>query len=245
MHTGLPFSSISLAELESVSLLRRIDTKFLLPQARLNEFLGPLVCDYRLLTIEERNCFRYRTLYYDTDSFTLYHDHHNGKLGRFKVRAREYVDSGLCFDEVKYKSNKGKTQKYRQRRESFSTCIDESFSSLIRRHVHNENLIPRLTVTYDRMTFTDSNLCERMTIDTNVVFTADGQRELFGPVAIVELKQSRANALSLASLRLKEMKVRATGCSKYCIGVVRIFDCVKKNRFKNKIRLIHKMSEAA
>ena len=44
---------------------------------------------------------------------TLYHDHHNGKLNRYKVRRRRYIDTDTEFLEVKLKNNKKRTIKSR------------------------------------------------------------------------------------------------------------------------------------
>lgn len=41
---------------------------------------------------------------------TFYHDHHNGKLNRFKIRQREYMDTKTSFLEVKFKNNQRRTQ---------------------------------------------------------------------------------------------------------------------------------------
>ena len=48
--------------------------------------------------------------------FDLYHRHHIGRSNRFKVRSRRYVESDLCFFEVKYRNNKGRTIKNRIRK---------------------------------------------------------------------------------------------------------------------------------
>ena len=61
------------------------------------------------------NCYiqDYRSLYYDTVDRQFFLDHHNERVNRYKVRFREYVNSGLSFLEVKCKNNKKKTIKNR------------------------------------------------------------------------------------------------------------------------------------
>lgn len=241
------FSPVSLADLDVVSLLHRVDSKYLLSLPQLERFLSSVAGGYQILTIDGRSCFCYRTLYYDTDRFSLYHDHHNGKRGRYKVRAREYIDSGLCFDEVKFKDNRGKTHKYRARRGSFSWRADGAFTAFVRERFPLDPalLAPRVAVTYNRFTFTDIHRSERMTVDTGVVFHASGGKAPLGDVAIVELKQERGRMATAAALALRELRIRCVGCSKYCLGVVSLCEGVKKNRFKNTIRYISKLSEAA
>ena len=55
----------------------------------------------------------YKSLYYDTEDWKFYLDHHNGRVNRNKIRFREYVGSKLTFLEIKLKNNKGKTIKKR------------------------------------------------------------------------------------------------------------------------------------
>lgn len=239
------FVTVSLEELSRVSLLHRVDSKYLLPGAKVEPFLKSLNFKYRVLTIADNTLFSYRTLYYDTDRYRFFHEHHNGKAGRYKVRSREYVTGGLYFDEVKLKTNKGKTFKYRQKRGTFSQTLDPDFTSFVARFLPSEvdSLVPRITVYYDRVTFVDTAFSERMTVDTNVRFEFNGTITHLGDVGIVELKQDRGNLSSPARLHLRDMRIKQTGCSKYCVGLVMSGAPVKANRFKRKIRQIIRARE--
>ena len=44
----------------------------------------------------------------------MFHNHHNGKLNRYKIRFRDYINTKNSFLEVKFKTNKGETIKSRQ-----------------------------------------------------------------------------------------------------------------------------------
>ncbi len=50
---------------------------------------------------------------FDTPEFELFRWHHAGGRNRYKVRARQYVESRYTFLEVKHKTNKQHTVKSR------------------------------------------------------------------------------------------------------------------------------------
>ena len=99
------FETIALKEMDSVSLLKRIDTKFLTTESKLLEVIPHLLNDYRVLEIGENRLMNYATLYFDTEDLKSYTEHHNGKAKRVKIRMRKYIDSNLCFLEIKEKKN--------------------------------------------------------------------------------------------------------------------------------------------
>ena len=72
-----------------------------------------LARQYEVLEIDNKRFFKYQNLYFDTDDFFFYHQHHNRNLSRYKVRFRRYVDTNQCYFEVKHKNNKRKTLKSR------------------------------------------------------------------------------------------------------------------------------------
>ena len=91
------FNPISLAEMDEVKLMNRSDTKFVFSQKTLLNILPLIQSFYKVLEVDGVRLSSYKSLYYDTDDFQFYHQHHNGKTNRNKVRFREYVDSGLTF----------------------------------------------------------------------------------------------------------------------------------------------------
>src|ERR1035437_6971374 len=103
------FDPITLAEMDSVKLLDRMDTKFIFNFNQFPEILKNLGQYYKILDVNGVKQNRYETLYFDTPDYKLYMDHHNGRTNRYKVRYRKYVDSDLVFFEVKYKNCKGRT----------------------------------------------------------------------------------------------------------------------------------------
>ncbi|MFW6222093.1 MAG: VTC domain-containing protein [Bacteroidota bacterium] len=107
------FTSIELEKLNSVALLNRFDSKYVLPINRLPAFIKLLSSSYNILKIDEARTFDYSTLYYDTPDNQMYYNHVRGKLNRFKVRRRKYNTTGESFLEVKFKNNKSRTIKHR------------------------------------------------------------------------------------------------------------------------------------
>ena len=108
------FEPIMLAEMpDTAALLDRSELKYVLPQRLLRPVLTELRDTYRILIVAGRPLSRYRTLYFDTDDLALYRRHHAGAPDRYKVRAREYVDSHAAFLEVKHRTGGRRTVKSR------------------------------------------------------------------------------------------------------------------------------------
>ena len=105
-HILHSFQPVSLEEMDNVKLLNRTDTKFVFDYDNLSLFLESCSKDYKILTINSKNIAHYKTLYFDTSDFEFYNHHHNQKGNRFKVRIRKYVDSSLCFLEIKNTNKK-------------------------------------------------------------------------------------------------------------------------------------------
>ena len=91
------FESISLEEMDSVSLMKRVDTKFVFNRSLLEEIFPLLAGQYKLLYVNDVVKSKYTSLYFDTNDFKFFMNHHNGKLNRSKVRFREYIDSQVSF----------------------------------------------------------------------------------------------------------------------------------------------------
>ncbi|MEP5913671.1 MAG: VTC domain-containing protein, partial [Flavobacteriaceae bacterium] len=111
-------SPISLEEMDEVRLMKRTDTKFVIHEKDLASILKSIQNEYRVLQTNKHRAMTYSSLYFDTPLKKFYKDHHNQKVNRTKIRMRKYVESDICFLEVKQKDGRGKTTKTR-------TSIDE------------------------------------------------------------------------------------------------------------------------
>lgn len=233
--------------MDNVKLLDRVDTKFMFKDAILPELLLQMKEHYYVLEIGQHRYTNYETLYFDTDSFNLYLQHHNGRLNRFKFRARRYVESDLCFFEVKFKSNKGRTVKERIKRPEISRAITDQSEELVRESsdVDPSSLHPKLWVNYLRITFVNKHSQERLTIDTNLHFIDDHGKVDYTGLVIAEVKQGSGLDKSPFIALMKKHHIAEKSISKYCLGVISLNPGIKHNRFKPTLLYLNKLLKAS
>ena len=106
--------AIGLDELvERAPLLTRLDRKYILPMADVPAVLDRLAHGVRVLEIDGRRDFGYRSRYFDTPRLDSYLAAAHRRQRRYKVRIRSYVDTDLRFLEVKTRGRRGTTVKQR------------------------------------------------------------------------------------------------------------------------------------
>ncbi len=240
----MQFDPISLDDMDAVKLMDRTDTKFLVPLALLPDLLDRFSDHYRLLTVNDTRQCRYQTLYYDTADLRLYHRHQSGKLNRFKVRARTYVESGISFFEVKHKNNKGRTVKKRIPQAAVSPQLSDLTRGFLNRFPGCEALplVGLFWIDYTRLTLAGKQTAERLTIDLNLTFRNEARQIAYPELVIVELKQNRAQE-SVCRQVMKQAGIRQGGLSKYCFGVMNLYPSVKQNNFKRHWQTIRKTQQ--
>ena len=107
-------ASTGLTELNSAAgLLTRVDRKYLVPLERAQDLINGLTPDARVLDIDGRRRFSYASTYFDTPGLEAFMLAARKRRRRFKVRTRTYLDTGLCFLEVKTRGARGTTVKRR------------------------------------------------------------------------------------------------------------------------------------
>jgi SPX domain protein involved in polyphosphate accumulation len=239
------FDPISLEEMEHVSLLDRTDTKYIMRVSQLNHILDQIVAQYRVLKINGMFLNHYQTLYFDTSDFALYRQHHNGLRSRYKVRVREYVDSDLAFWEVKSKTNQERTIKSRLKAADSSSFMEEQVNEFIDAHVplDFQELEPKLWNRFLRVTLVSNCHQERLTLDMNLEFGWNNAYATLPGIAIAEVKQSHASQLSNFIQQMRQLGMRPARFSKYCAGVYLLYDGVKINNFKPRMRLVEKLMQ--
>ena len=200
----------------------RKDTKFIFHRAELQNIIDSLVKDYLLVLHYGKYSQTYSTIYYDSPDLKFYLSHHNGHGNRMKMRTRTY-ENGSAFFEAKQKTNKGLTLK--ERYTSAETML--------------EGLQPQLEVVYERITLYDKCLQEKVTIDFNLQFIDSEKKLGYEDLVIIESKKMK-NIYSPFMELMKTMRIGTVSMSKYCLGIVSLFDEVKKNNFK---KLIHKIQK--
>ncbi len=237
------FKPISLEKMDEVKLMNRIDTKYVLPVSLLPDLLQSISSQYMSLVIESENLSRYRTLYFDSPEFRFYHDHHNGRRPRFKIRFREYTVTSTVFCEVKQKNNKNRTIKKRIKAGDIPDTITEPYLSFIRKHIPDPplDLQPAVWSDFSRITLVNNNFRERVTIDTDLGFN-DAHRSAGLPhVAVAEIKRDTGSGSSFISDELSSRKIFPVNLSKYCTGITLLKDQIKYNRFKEKLLYLKKL----
>lgn len=243
------FEAISLSEMDSVTLMNRVDTKFLINSIQVPELLTKAKDYYRILEINGERITPYSTVYFDTEDTIMYIMHHNGKLNRYKLRMRSYVNSGQTFLEVKRKNNKGRTSKKRISIDNSQfknqKLIDENLPFLEKRLPYSPDLLqPKLQNYFRRITLVDNAKSERITIDMGLNFrnVTNQDEKTLDNLVIIEMKQDGACKSKFREL-LNEKHILPGSMSKYCLGMVLVNPGIKKNRFKNKLRKINKITQ--
>lgn len=211
----------TLAQLDAVALLDRVDTKFLLTATQLAEILPRLAHEYRALDVAGRRLHQYRTLYFDTVDLDLYRMHDSARPIRHKVRSRAYVDSGLSFFEIKSKTNTHRTVKHRLETSRFVTEMTAEARAFVTANLGRRAaaLQPTLSNDFLRVTLVDKRQTERLTLDLNIQFDCDGRTAVLPGIVIAELKQSGAGQYSAFGDAMRAARIEPSSISKYCAGV--------------------------
>lgn len=239
----LNFDKTTLAEMNSVSLMKRVDTKFILKESQLLEVLSKLYDDYKILQIDQDRLMKYSTLYFDSENKKCFKDHHNGKLNRYKIRMRKYLVSDICFLEIKKKNNLGITNKIRRQIKDFETNLTtESKEFITNSNINNLLLEPSLYNNFSRMTFVNKSEAERLTIDVDLSFSFGAKEKKFDKLVVIEIKQEGKRLNTTINRVLKSMSILPTNFSKYCIGISNTLDNIKSNRFKEINLKINKLN---
>jgi len=208
----------------------------------LPEVLSVLQNKYDALAINGKNYARYETIYFDTPDYEMYTKHHNGKLNRYKVRFRNYVDSGLTYFEIKFKSNKGRTVKSRIKMDNKNLSIGGNAQKLLEDKTIYiaSSLVPAIQVNYNRITLVNKNMAERLTIDFGMNFTRGDQHIDLPNLIICEVKQERSGKSPFISI-MRKKRIKCGSMSKYCLGIASMVNNVKINNFKSKVRYVNKI----
>lgn len=239
---------ISLMEMDRVSLLDRQDTKVVLAVEKLPAIIERLAPYYRVLQTDGGKINQYHSLYYDTEDWESYREHHNQRKNRYKIRYRNYVDSDLNFFEIKHKTNKNRTIKTRIKTDAIKTQLGLSESKLLRGNtpLNPFEFKPTIWVNYKRVTLVSNDYSERVTIDFDIKFerynTQSTPIESPG-LAIMEIKQERFDRKSPALRTLHQERIFPIRVSKYCLGVMSCCNGeIKRNGFKKKLLHISRIT---
>lgn len=236
---------ITLEEMSGIKLMNRTDTKFVATAAQLHGFLLAVKGKYFIQEINGKRIASYHTTYFDTPDYQMYRMHHCGRKVREKIRVRTYMDSDDTFLEVKNKNNHGRTKKKRIPIQGVDMIASEldTITPFMAKHAWyaiNE-VSPVIENWFNRITLVNYGKTERLTIDFNLKFhhLKSGMHDELQRVAIIELKRD-GNVPSPALALLRDLRIKRSGFSKYCIGSARTNKLLKSNNFKERLTMIDK-----
>jgi len=103
-------------------------------------------------------------------------------------------------------------------------------------------LKPVLWNHFNRITLVNLKDNERVTIDLGLAYSMNEIEKKYENLVIVEVKQPRFNRNSRIVQILKKYRYNPFSISKYCIGMVHLYQDLKYNLFKSKVLKINKIS---
>ncbi len=240
------FETVSLKQLDSVELQNRIDTKYILTKHELFQLLEGIKAEQYALEIDNNRIFNYQTVYFDTEDFQFYKDHHNGFINRVKVRSREYLESNLCFYEIKRKLYGTRTDKQRKKIPAIYYAVPpEDYKLIEYKRLRQKPIEKKVTNYFKRLTLTNKRFTERITIDLEIQFDNGINKIALPNLAVVEVKQGKTDVFSNTIQVLKKLRIHETSFSKYAIGVALLEKNVKHNNFKPILLKLNKLNAYA
>jgi hypothetical protein len=229
---------ITLDELvDRAGLLTRLDRKYLLPAAELPGVLAALPPGVRILEIDGRRRFAYRSAYFDTPALDSYLATARRRRRRFKLRVRSYLDSGEDFLEVKTRGARGVTVKQRLPYAGASDRLAAPAQDDARRMLTAAGVPPpgtgfelALITTYQRTTLFLEDSATRLTIDRDLAWRLPGGPALRLPRRVI-VETKSAHAAAPPDRLLRSLAHRPSPVSKYATGLAALRPDLPANRW--------------
>lgn len=252
-----PLGPVSLDELNAgAGLLTRVDRKYLLAGSDLAAVIAslrsPASADgqsaVRVLQIDQTRSFGYQSVYFDTPYLTSYLMSARRRPRRFKVRTREYLDSGQSWLEVKTRDRRGRTVKTRtpyNQAERLDWGALQFVGEQLRVGCPVEpevivDLAAELATRYQRTTLLlpgEAGQQARATLDTELVAEdVLGNRLALPGLAIVETKS--ANGCSALDRQLWRLGHRPIKVSKFATTLAALHPVLPANKWHPALRRV-------
>jgi hypothetical protein len=224
---------------EDVLFKQRYDTKYVFPASQLPGILRRLSDWYRISCFENRSSQIYESIYFDDAGRTLYQEHQRGKLRRYKIRMRFYPATDFACLEIKMKTNRHTTWKWRRRvpREQFEAGVltddDRGFMERIVQCPH-ESLEAMVRVRFTRLALKSKESGERVTLDRGLEYVnpGTGATKPAGDFIVAEVKQARPSLSSPFRRLMRGLRIAPVHFSKYCYGIYLFHPDERHNRLK-------------
>ena len=225
-------------------LLTRTDRKYIVTDAQLASLVAEFEDSCSVLQVAGLRTFSYSTTYHDTPDRRLHRDTAHRRPTRFKVRVREYVDSGLVMLEVKTKNGRGRTVKHRVDVSELAdtpTSAHVELTAGMRAYVHSvldtdltDRLEPALRIEFARTTLLSFSGDSRCTIDIGLHAEDPDGRVVEPAVIVIETKsEHRASAIDRWLWR---NGIRPTRLSKYCTSMAALDASLPGNHWHRQLR---------
>ena len=244
---GWDFDPITLGELtERAELMTRIDRKYVLLGDELPRFLEQAPSGTRVLTIDGADRFGYESTYFDTPELDSYRQAAWGRSRRWKVRTRDYLDTGSRFVEVKTRRGEHSSKQ----RVIASPGLDRgALDNPARRFVADvlhsarieglevDDLRPVLRSRYARQTLLAPDGSARITIDTELAWAElCGARARLRRPDLVVVETKTAGAPTVFDQALWRLGHRPQRISKYATGLAALEPSLPHNRWSRTLR---------
>ncbi|HEX5335464.1 MAG TPA: polyphosphate polymerase domain-containing protein [Propionicimonas sp.] len=221
--------------LDAAALQTRIDRKYVLADDDLAGALASLPGSLRVLEIDGRRRFAYRSTYFDTPELDAFHTSGRGRRRRFKVRTRVYRHSGETWLEVKTRGPRGTTVKDRlpydladagrltaEARDFVATTLAERSVA----DVDAASLVPSLHTSYERVTLllTVADAVSRATIDSGLAWRRPGSTLSVSVPDTLIVETKGGSSPSVLDRALWRVGTRPSSVSKYGAGLATLDD---------------------
>lgn len=248
-----PLPAISLEELNATALLlTRVDRKYLLVPGRHDHLLATLAREVlvpggaRVLTIDGRRTFGYRSDYLDTGDDASHRGAAHRRRRRFKVRLRTYVDTGEVQLEVKTRGGRGTTVKDRapftadalvgsgssaRLSPEAVAYVEDRLAEAGVRGVDATDLRPSLTTAYRRTTVLLPGSGARLTVDSDLELSTPTGIVRDTPGLLVVETKTPTGVRADVDRALWARGVRPVRFSKYGTGRALLDPAVPANRW--------------
>ncbi|SDR71472.1 VTC domain-containing protein [Friedmanniella luteola] len=227
----------------TAALLTRVDRKYLLPAEDLEVLLSSTGPGTRVLEIDGRRRFDYRSVYFDTPELHSYHATARRRRHRFKVRTRSYLDAGLHVLEVKTRGPRGLTVKQRLPHAGDGTALDDAdrdrlgpLLASLGLQVDAAALGPVLTTRYHRTTLLLPTGSSRLTVDTGLVWSLAGTGRAGATTGRAVIETKSGCGTSEVDRLLWSLGRRPSAISKYGTGLAALRPDLPANRWQSVLR---------
>ena len=126
--------------------------------------------------------------------------------------------------------------------QTLNPICEKSKEFILKTTQKSMELKPVLWNYFNRITLVNLKDNERVTIDLGLAYSMNEIEKRYDKLVVIEVKQSRFDRSSQIVQTLKKHRYNPFSISKYCIGMVHLYQDLKYNLFKSKVLKINKIS---